>query len=194
MESAKFLAPADEEGILPAEIAGRALGAAGALDAFPEAFTKLGQALADLLALEGGGALRKPGADVGEVAVSDGGEPAGVLVLGAAGHLHEINRRDAVGAHELVDLPAEILIPFPAAIRAAEVIGREADKQNLRVPQRAEDAVLPVVHVADFGNIEEDAQRLGGEPAVVVEDVVAQCGDPALGVGREAGWKRVVPP
>ena len=47
--------------------------------------------------------------------------------------------------------------------------------------------MLPVVHVADFGDIEEDAQRLGGEAAVVIKDVVAQGGDPALGGGGRDG-------
>ena len=128
VESAQFLAAADEEGILPAEIAGHALGAARALDAFPEAFAELGHAFADVLVLKGGGAFGKPRPDVGEVAVRDGGEPAGVVVFAAAGHLNEINGGNAVGAHELVNLPAQILVPFPAAILAAEVIGREADE------------------------------------------------------------------
>ena len=192
VEAAQFLAAADEEGALPAEVARHALGAAGALDALPEALPQHRHAAADLLALEGGGAFGEPGPDVGEVAVGDGSEPAGIVLLAAARHFDEIDCGDAIGAHELMHLPAQILVPFPAAVVAAEIIGRETDQQDLRAPQRPEDPELPVVHVTDFEGVEEDAQRLGGEAAMVFEDVVAQGGDPAFGVGRRLGRERVI--
>ena len=194
MQAAQFLAPADKPGVLAAQVARHALGAARALDALPEALAQHRHPLAHVLALERHGALGKPGADVGELPARDRGQPPGVVLLPAARRLDEIDRRDAVAAHKLVDLAAEVLVPFPAAILAAEIVGREADQKNLRVAQRAQDAVPPVLHVPDGLGIEENAQRLGGKAAVVLEDVVAQRGDPADAARRGARRNHVVLP
>ena len=110
-------------------------------------------------------------------------EPFRVRLLAAAGDLDEVNRGDAVRAHELMHLPLEVFIPLPAARLAGEVVRRQTDEQNLGVPQSAEDAMPPIVHVFDFFGVEEDRQRLGGKPAAIGEDVIVQGRHPAMRVG-----------
>ncbi len=206
---------ADEVGIDAAEIAGRTGGAAGALDALPQAGAEGGELFAHGGLAQGLGAVGKPRLEIHPVRAAerafvpglppllpgravggrddparDGLGPRGVELLVAVGRFHEIHGRDAFVAHEGVDLALEILLPFPEAGRTFEVIRREADEENPALTQAGEDAVAPVVHVFDLGRVEENAQRLGGEAAVVGEDFVVEGGDPALGwrIG-DCGWR-----
>ncbi len=208
VQLAQLGAAADEVGIEPAEIARHAGGAAGALDAFPQARAQRGELLphgdfAQRLDAEWkprfqvhpvrpverglvpGFPPLRPSRAVGgrDDLAGDGLGPCGVQLLVAVRRFHEIHGRDAVLPHERVDLALEVFLPFPEAGRALEVIGREADEENPALAQPGENAMPPVVHVPDLRGVEEDAERLGGEAAVVGEDFIAQGGDPALRLG-----------
>lgn len=142
--------------------------------------------------MQGLGAFREPRAEVGEVAAHDFLKSAGVGLLVAARHLYKVNSGNAFAAHELMDLTLDVCFPFPAAILAGEVIGRETDEQHLRFSQRAKDAEAPVVGVFDFLRVEEQPQRRGGELPVIGGDVIANAGGPAVRISLGDG--RVVLP
>ena len=182
VKAPEFLVPAQKVRVLAPKVPRRGLRPARALNALPQADPERLHPLPDLLPLQRQRTLRIPGTHVREVPPLNIFQPARARLLVAARDLDEVHRRDAVRAHELMDLAAEVLVPLPAAVLAREVVGRQAHEQYLRLPQRAEDPVPPVVNVVDLVGIEEDAERLGGEALMVRRDVVANGGHPAARV------------
>ena len=184
--------PADEVRVRPPQVARHARGPAGPLDPLPQAGAQRRDPLPHGVLAERLRAAGEPRPQVGVVQprqlVDPAGEARRVGLLVAARHLDEVHRRDAVLAHQRMDLAARVFLPFPAAVRALEVVRRQADQQDPRVPQALQDPVPPVVHVADRRGVQEDPQRLGGKAAVVGLDRVAQGGDPT----RLAGLLRHV--
>ena len=158
-------------------------GPARALDAFPNVLPKSGHLLLDGLFGHLRRAGGKPGAEVDVVFGKNRRQPLGVLVLVGLGNLDEVDRGVRVGTDQVMVLAALVFVPFPLAGFALKIVGRQAYQEHLRAPQATEDAVPPVVHVADFLFVEEDAQGGGFILAVVGEDLFLQGRNPAVRIG-----------
>ncbi len=161
--------------------------AACAFQAFPDRLAQHGQALAHCFFAQGRRADGEPRPEVGEIRAQDGVQPPGVVVFTAARDFDEVDGRMGVGADQLLMLPGLVFVPFPAARLALEIVGRQANEQHLRAAERSQDAVAPVVHVADFVNVEKDVERRRRILAMVGPDMILERGHPAMRAGLGNG-------
>ena len=114
--------------------------------------------------------VREPGLDVRVV-----GRPALELR-----HAHEIDLLDARLAARQRMLEAEILLPFPAAVLAREVVGRQEGKEEPRGAQPLQDLLLPAQVAADALPVEEDIQRAPGILRMLGAQVIVEGCHPTL--------------
>lgn len=173
MQRTQLLMPPHKVRVLPAKIPRHPGRSPGALQPLPQTLSQLRHPSPDFFVLKLPHSAGKPRPDVGEVPAQQFIEPLRIQLFVGSGHLDKVDRGDAVGAHQLVDLPPDVLLPLPAAVLAGEVIWREADEQDLGCLQPPEDAVPPVVHVADVIFVEKDPQRLCAELAMIRQDLIA---------------------
>jgi len=87
------------------------------------------------------------------------------LRIGGVGQHHEKDGRDTFAEALAHGFVADIVLPFPAAVGAGEVMGREHGEKNLRLAQAALNLLPPIIHAGNLLRVEKHAQVAPGECA-----------------------------
>jgi len=97
-----------------------------------------------------------------------------------AGHFDEVDRRHALANQSPGDFVLDVLIKLPFAKIALEVVRRDKGEQQPRLAQSLQDAVTPVVHALNLGDVEERTERAAGMRLEVAADALDKLGDAAV--------------
>lgn len=151
------------------EVVGGTARTLGAVQSLADGGVKLFQRLPDVRLLQSPFARVVPRAQIESLAALNLVNPArdGLVGfrIGGVGQGDKKDGRDAFAEALAHGFVADVIFPFPSAVGAGEVMGREHGKTHLRLAQAALNLLPPVIHAGNLVRVEEHPQVAPGERA-----------------------------